>query len=138
MGELQESGHRLVKYLATRLVYHEMKHELFERLYFAPASMASPLTTSVGCLTLEAILARRQDGLLSLVEQTPSPLLVAFVVELGSQLTSAWSYVVLDYLGRQKMDQITMYLEEDIEALKNLLDAMMTRARHSVGTDARN
>merc|ERR1712003_231129 len=71
--ELQDNGHRLSKYLATRLVYHEFKQEIFERLYFTETSTVSPLTTSTSCLTLEAILTRRQDGLLSLVEQTPAP-----------------------------------------------------------------
>lgn len=142
---LQERGHALARYLATRLVYFELRQELFEQLYFVAPAPAAPGTSSSGadtprsrgtCMTLEEVIARRQDGLLFLVAQTPAPLLVTFVVELGARLTQAWSYVVLDYLGRQKFDDVGPFVDDDQEALKRLLATMMQEVRQRVANDA--
>ncbi|CAE8706109.1 unnamed protein product [Polarella glacialis] len=149
---LLERGQCLVRYLAARLVYFELRAELFERLYFhapaqtalggvgTPAGAAGSVTPSVttpiassaegsSCLTLEAIVSRRQDSFLGLIEETPAPLLVSLVVELGTHLTHAWTYVILDYLRRQKLDQVAPYLDDDQDALKRTIGDMMRAAR---------
>jgi len=159
----ERCGHSLAKYLAQRLVFFELRQDLFERLYFTPESAvagadrpgstaATPLaggTETVGmsflvdsgpasssCLSLEAMLARWQDGLLSIVARTPTALLVPFVVELGTQLANAWTFVVLDYLRRAKLDRAASLLDDDLEALKRMLAALMQEARRHVTAKA--
>lgn len=87
-------------------------------------------------VTLEAIVARRENSFLSLVEQTPASLLMVLTVELGTQLIHAWVYVIVDYLRKQKLDQISPHLQPDHEALQKTLDAIMKVARRRVQADA--
>lgn len=142
---LLERGLRLARFLAARLVYWELRSDFFERLYFTPstpgggvASGQTPTATSSEPLgfgmssmsfTLEVILTQRHDAILSLVSQIPAPLLMAFVVELGMQLTRAWMYVVMDYLRRLKVDQVAPHLDTDSHALKRLLTNVMKQVR---------
>jgi len=58
------------------------------------------------------------------------------VAELGIELTHAWLYVIVDYLRRQKLDQICEYLESDQEALSRSIDSMMQLTRKRVQTTA--
>lgn len=44
-------------------------------------------------MTLKDVVLSRQNSFLSLIEQTPTILLVSFVGELGIELTNAWLYV---------------------------------------------
>eukprot|EP00933_Yihiella_yeosuensis_P007531 TRINITY_DN112614_c0_g1_i1.p1 TRINITY_DN112614_c0_g1~~TRINITY_DN112614_c0_g1_i1.p1 ORF type:complete len:513 (-),score=95.61 TRINITY_DN112614_c0_g1_i1:37-1407(-) len=159
---LQDHGHRLVRYLAARLVFWELKSELFERLYFQPQQVVTPgnagggnslnqtagssaLGTSFGGgdgggtapLTLESVLACREDSFLGLLENSPAPLLMMFVVELGKRITDAWTYVILDYLRRQKVDTVMEFLDDDLAALKHLMAVMMKAARRRVASNAR-
>ncbi|CAE7533975.1 unnamed protein product [Symbiodinium sp. CCMP2456] len=163
LPELQESllhqGQTLARYLAARLVYHELRAELFEKLYFvavpgggtptpsnavgsftprASTTPASFLESGSGptLLTLKDIVACRQNSFLSLVEQAPSVLLGAFVAELGIELTHAWMYVIVDYLRKQQLDQIYEHLASDQEALSRAIDSMMQATRQRVQTKA--
>lgn len=163
LPELQESllhqGQTLARYLAARLVYHELRAELFEKLYFvavpgggtptpsnavgsftprASTTPASFLESGSGptLLTLKDIVACRQNSFLSLVEQAPSALLGAFVAELGIELTHAWMYVIVDYLRKQQLDQIYEHLASDQEALSRAIDSMMQATRQRVQTKA--
>eukprot|EP00439_Symbiodinium_sp_Y106_P042445 s1603_g5.t1 len=163
LPELQESllhqGQTLARYLAARLVYHELRAELFEKLYFvavpgggtptpsnavgsftprASTTPASFLESGPGptLLTLKDIVASRQNSFLSLVEQAPSALLGAFVAELGIELTHAWMYVIVDYLRKQQLDQIYDHLASDQEALSRAIDSMMQATRQRVQTKA--
>ncbi|CAE7781489.1 unnamed protein product [Symbiodinium pilosum] len=162
LPELQESllhkGQTLAKYLAARLVYHELRSELFERLYFVtapgggiatPSSAVGSFTprtsttpasflqdSAGGLLTLKEIVASRQNSFLSLVEQAPTALLGSFVAELGIELTHAWMYVIIDYLRKQQLDQIYDHLDGDQEALSRAIDSMMQVTRQRVQTKA--
>lgn len=157
LPDLQESllyrGQTLAKYLAARLVYYELRSELFEKLYFkssmggtpTPSGSITPGATMTSTflpenagttLTLKDVVLSRQNSFLSLIEQTPNILLVSFVAELGIELTHAWLYVIVDYLRRQKLDQICEYLESDQEALSRSIDSMMQLTRKRVQTTA--
>ena len=161
LPDLQESllchGQTLARYLAARLVYYELRSELFEKLYFktplvfgagtpTPASGSitpgATMTTSSflqetqPTLTLKDVVLSRQNSFLSLIEQTPNILLVSFVGELGIELTHAWLYVIIDYLRRQKLDQICEYLESDQEALSRSIESMMQLTRKRIQTTA--
>lgn len=149
-------GDKLATYLAHRVVYFEMRQELFERLYFLPQKegsvpstplrdvheervssftflAAEPVPETPGCLNMAVILQRRQDGLLGLVSRTPVPLLVTFVVELGTHLVYAWMYVVIDYLRRSKLNnEAASMLDDDWEALKSTCESLMREARSHV------
>ncbi|CAK9026447.1 unnamed protein product [Durusdinium trenchii] len=173
LPDLQETllyqGQTLARYLAARLVYHELRSELFEKLYFktpvmttgpgSPTPSASftpgsftPRSATPGAatnattgsflqeggalLTLKDVVLSRQNSFLSLIEQTPTILLVSFVGELGIELTHAWLYVIVDYLRKQKLDQIYDYLESDQEALSRSIESMMQMTRKRVQTTA--
>lgn len=156
LPDLQESllyrGQTLAKYLAARLVYYELHSELFEKLYFkssvggtpTPSGSITPgatmtstfLPENATTLTLKDVVLSRHNSFLSLIEQTPNILLVSFVAELGIELTHAWLYVIVDYLRRQKLDQICEYLESDQEALSRSIDSMMQLTRKRVQTTA--
>lgn len=158
LPDLQESllyrGQTLAKYLVARLVYYELRSELFEKLYFkssmvggtpTPSGSITPGATMTSTflpenagttLTLKDVVLSRQNSFLSLIEQTPNFLLVSFVAELGIELTHAWLYVIVDYLRRQKLDQICEYLESDQEALSRSIDSMMQLTRKRVQTTA--
>eukprot|EP00928_Gymnodinium_smaydae_P031987 TRINITY_DN23296_c0_g1_i1.p1 TRINITY_DN23296_c0_g1~~TRINITY_DN23296_c0_g1_i1.p1 ORF type:complete len:2172 (+),score=409.66 TRINITY_DN23296_c0_g1_i1:128-6643(+) len=137
--ELQESMHEtggfLARYVAARLIYFELRKDLFEDLYFevdianAEDGPESEGRSLHGCVTLDVIIRRRRESLMGMVSRTPPPFLLAFVVELGTQLACAWSYVVVDYLRRQKLDQLVPHLEEDQVALQHLLSSLMQEAR---------
>ncbi|CAJ1382335.1 unnamed protein product [Effrenium voratum] len=160
LPDLQESllhrGQTLARYLAARLVYHELRSELFEKLYFfsplagsgtpSPGGSSTPrggasmtpssFVESPPVLTLKDVVMSRQNSFLSLVEQTPTMLLSSFVGQLGIELTHAWIYVIVDYLRRQKLDQIAEHLDADQEALSRAIESMMQATRRRVQTTA--
>eukprot|EP00929_Paragymnodinium_shiwhaense_P046365 TRINITY_DN2359_c1_g1_i2.p1 TRINITY_DN2359_c1_g1~~TRINITY_DN2359_c1_g1_i2.p1 ORF type:complete len:2245 (-),score=566.54 TRINITY_DN2359_c1_g1_i2:77-6811(-) len=159
MENLQNQGGSMVGYLAARLVYWELKSDLFEKMYFkyvAPPDRAmTPTTPRKGStdastprkssaeleeddgmetpvLTFEAILQQCEAGFLSIAATTPAPFMLAFVLELGTQLCNAWSYVVLDYLRRGKLDLISEYLDDDQEMLRRFLNNLVKEARRHI------
>jgi len=120
-----------------------MKSDLFEYLYHIPenggdtprggagtprGSVASLDMDEPTCLTLEMVLQRRRDGLLGLVRETPAEVLMYFVRMLAQQLANAWCFVVLDYMRKQKCEQLKTYLDDDHDALTDLLDDMLQEA----------
>ncbi|CAK0799618.1 unnamed protein product [Prorocentrum cordatum] len=121
---LLEHGRALARHLASRLVLRELRQDLFERLYFAPPGADE----SAAVLTMEALVDQRKQSFLNLMGQTPSPMLVQFVVQLGLQLSGAWIYVVVDYLARKRASKVRQHFEEDMSAVKHLLDALMEEA----------
>eukprot|EP00438_Fugacium_kawagutii_P029872 Skav201994 [mRNA] locus=scaffold269:175799:180814:+ [translate_table: standard] len=98
--------------------------------------MCFPATQPHYALLRQDIVLSRQNSFLSLIEQTPNILLVSFVGELGIELTHAWLYVIVDYLRRQKLDQICEFLESDQEALSRSIESMMQMTRKRVQTTA--
>lgn len=152
LPEMQDSlrehcGFALARYLANRLVYHELRQDLFEKLYYekpAPNAAATPMSASEcsgygadffptdvrpSCVTMQDIVAQRQEPFLGLVSKTPPALLVPFIVELGSQLINAWAYVVLDYHRRMKFDGKSRLLDDDVQAMTRLVGALVKEAR---------
>eukprot|EP00913_Durusdinium_trenchii_P012766 g11986.t1 len=136
LGEVVHSLFRARRYLAARLVYHELRSESATPGAATNATTGSFLQEGGALLTLKDVVLSRQNSFLSLIEQTPTILLVSFVGELGIELTHAWLYVIVDYLRKQKLDQIYDYLESDQEALSRSIESMMQMTRKRVQTTA--
>jgi len=153
---VQERGINLAKYLATRLVYHELKQELFGNIYKEPGAAAGAALVSPrggaatpaapadddsdgpSCLTLQTVIQRKAGSLSALVSQIPLSLLTAFTIDVCDQLTNAWIYVVVDACRRQKLDQISPYLEDDFDSLKDLVRDLTGRARKRIQTERKD
>jgi len=142
---VQERGQAVATCLATRLVYLELRQPLFEQLYFVPPQVSGS-NVSLDQLTprssdmlasFEAIITQRQSGFLYLASQVPTPLLVAFTVELGVQLANAWMYVIVDYLAKHELDQIAASIDADMEAFERLVHALTEQVRSRLTVDTR-